>query len=513
MREHGIDGGMLRTDFYQLTMAQLYFERGWHMRPARFEHFYRNNPDYGAHQAGFGVMAGLDELLTWMEGLRFQEAEIACLRAARGVGGARLFTEPFLAWLRDEGNFAALSIDAVPEGRVVHPNVPLTVVTGPLAMAQILETTLLNLLNFGILIATKATRLRQSAGEAPVIEFGMRRAHGAAANQATRAALIGGADHSSNTGASFRLGLPPKGTHGHSMIQAALALGLSEFEAFEQYARLYPQDTVLLVDTIDTLGSGVPNAIRVFEGLRAAGHVPGGIRLDSGDLAYLSVHSAAMLDAAGFPEVKIVLSNGLDEMTIWQIVAQIRQEAARVQTDPEPILARLVYGVGTQLVTSAGDGALGGVYKLVALQEEGGAWRPAIKVSENPRKTPTPGLKRVWRLYDERGIATADLLSLQDEPLDEERLVLHDPFSERQRSLLRSEVTVEPLLEPLLRVGGQRAPVADLESVRARRAADVARLDPGVRRLINPHLYHVSLTPQLWELKRRLVRQTRASGG
>lgn len=501
--------GILYTDFYQLTMAQVYFRMGLHERTARFEHFFRRYPNYGAHQAGFCITAGLQPLVEWMQTVRFGEQEIAALRAQQAGNGEPLFQEDFLAWLAANGDFSQITLEAVPEGRVVHPHVPLTVVTGPLAMAQILETPLLNMLNFQTLIATKAARLRQSAGEALIMEFGLRRAQGWAGNDATRACLIGGADFSSNVGASIELGLPPKGTHAHALIQAAMAMGMSELDAFRYYADSYPDDTLLLVDTVDTLRSGLPNAITVFRELQAKGHRPIGIRLDSGDLAYLSMQCAKMLDQAGFSEQAIVLSNDLDELVIWQIKAQIQQEAARMEIDAASVIRRLTFGVGTKLATSYGDPALGGVYKLVALQDDENRWQPAIKISESAQKTPTPGVKRAYRIYNERGTANADLLVLADEPFNQDLIELRHPFGQRRRTLSRSRVTLEPLLEPILQQGELVTSFPTLDQLRARRLADIERLDPGVRRLINPHIYHVSLTPALWELKQRLIREAR----
>ena len=231
--------------------------------------------------------------------------------------GARLFHDDFLYWLRENAGFQDLAIRAIPEGRVVHPNVPLTVVQGPLAAAQILESSLLNHLNFQILVATKAARIREAARGQLLMEFGMRRAHEMGANAGARAALIGGADFTSNAGISHVLGLPPKGTHAHSMVQAFLAMGGSELDSFKAYAEIYPDDCLLLVDTIDTLGSGIPNAIRVFEELRRKGHEPVGIRLDSGDLSYLSIQAARMLDQAGFADTVIVLSNELRQSSSY----------------------------------------------------------------------------------------------------------------------------------------------------------------------------------------------------
>ena len=332
--QHATAAGILFTDQYQLTMAQLYFRQGLHEKEAQFDHFFRRYPNYGDHQAGFCINAGLAWLLDWMGEARFGDEEIAYLRAQRSSGGSPLFAADFLDWLRENGHFGAISLRAVPEGRVVHPGVPLTIVRGPLATAQLLETALLNHLNYQTLIATKAARIHHAARGQTVLEFGLRRAQDRAAIAGARAALIGGADFTSNVGISHVLGFDPKGTHAHSMIQAFMALGGSELDAFQAYAELYPDDCLLLVDTVNTLESGVPNAIRVFETLRRKGHRPVGVRLDSGDLAYLTVESALQLNAAGFADAVIVLSNSLDELTIWQILAQIRDEARQRRLDP-----------------------------------------------------------------------------------------------------------------------------------------------------------------------------------
>jgi nicotinate phosphoribosyltransferase len=501
--------GILFTDQYQLTMAQVYFRSGLHERWAQFDHIYRNNPHYGTHQAGYCVNAGLEWLLDWMREAHFRDRDIQQLRAQRGRGGAPVFAEDFLSWLRDNGSFDAITMRAVPEGRVVHPGVPLTVVEGPLAMAQILETSLLNHLNYQTLIATKAALIHDVGRGRLLMEFGLRRGQGKGANAGTRAALIGGADFSSNVGVSHIMGLSPKGTHAHSLVQLFMSLGQGELGAFRAYAEVYPDDCLLLVDTINTLESGVPNAITVFEELRRKGHEPVGIRLDSGDLAYLSIQAARMLDAAGFPDTTITLSNDLDEMVIWQIMTQINAEAPRYGVDPAAIIGRLVYGVGTRLITSHGDPALGGVYKLVAVRD-GPDWLPAIKISESPQKTPSPGNKRAWRLYDERGQATADLLTLDDEdPASMDRITLRHPVDHAKfRTLDRKQVSsVEPLMADVLRDGKLVYDLPSLEEVRARRIADVERLDPGVRRLINPHIYHVSLSERLWDLKQKLIEE------
>ncbi len=346
--------GFLFTDEYQLTMAQLYFRMGLHEKQAQFDHFFRTYPDYGSHRAGYCINAGLESLLEWMRESRVDANDLEFLRSQTGAQGTVLFHEDFLHWLRRHGVFEALSIRAIPEGRVVHPGEPLTVVQGPLAIAQILESVLLNKLCYQTLVATKAARVRQSAGTRPVLEFGLRRAQAEGANAGTRAALIGGADFSSNVAMSHALGLSPKGTLAHSLVQVFLALGEGELGAFRAYADLYPDDCLLLVDTIDTMESGVPNAIRVFEELRRKGHKPVGIRLDSGDLAVLSIKAARELSQAGFPDAVIVLSNQLDEWAISRITKQIASEAPRHGIGPACVLNRLIYGVGTRLVTSHG---------------------------------------------------------------------------------------------------------------------------------------------------------------
>lgn len=507
--------GILFTDMYQLTMAQLYFRMGLHERPAQFDHFFRSYPDYGDHKAGYAINAGLAWLLDWMATAAFGAAEIDYLRSLTGSTGRPLFAEDFLAWLRRHGNFSGISLHAIPEGRVVHPNVPLTVIEGPLAMAQILESALLNYLNYQTLIATKAARISQAGRGQTMLEFGMRRGHERGVNAGARAALIGGANHSSNMGISAVLGYPPKGTHAHSMIQAFMALGEGELAAFRAYADVYPDDCLLLVDTINTLESGIPNAITVFHELRRKGHRPGGIRLDSGDLAYLSIQAARQLDAAGFPDTAIVLSNQMDELTIWQILTQIENEAPGYGVDPDHLARRLVYGVGTRLITSGGDAALDGVYKLVAIHN-GAAWVPAIKVSESPLKTPNPGRKHVWRVYDRYNHATADLLALEEEtPATADPLLLRHPSQQHvYRSLAPADISgIESLLVEVLRDGQLVYDLPPIDAMRQARQADLERLDSGVKRLIYPHIYHVSLTEKLWQLKQTLIRTARQEVG
>jgi nicotinate phosphoribosyltransferase len=498
-------GGVLATDQYQLTMAHAYWQAGLAERPARFDHFFRSLPDYGTHQAGYAVTAGLGWLARWLEDVRVTGDDLEYLASQRRPDGAERFDPGFLAWLGDVGGFGSLEVRGVPEGRVVHPGTTILSVEGPLAIAQLLETPLLNAMNYPTLVATKASRVVDATGDAPVLEFGMRRGPESGVDAGSRAALIGGCTASSNVALSGTVGVPPSGTHAHSFIQAYMALGEGELAAFRAYAAVHPDECVLLVDTIDTLGSGVPNAITVFEELRAAGHEPKGIRLDSGDLAHLAVRSAGLLDAAGFHDVPIVLSSDLDELVIWQIREQIRAEAPAYGLDPVAVDRRLVYGVGTRLITSHGDSALSGVYKLVALSD-GDDWLPAVKISEDRGKIPAPGRKRLVRLYDRRGRATADVMALADEPEHPDVWDLHHPFRDTARRLDASDVSEQEDLHVDVWTGGTRhlgdEPIAQLTE---RHRRDVERLDPGVRRLVNPHRYHVSYTRALMDLRERLV--------
>jgi len=502
--------GILFTDQYQLTMAQLYFAMGIHEKNAQFDHFFRNYPDYGSHQAGYCINAGLEWAVDWILKSRFNDQDIEHLRSQKGQAGKPVFRDDFLSWLRGNGNYGSITMNAIPEGRVVHPNVPLTVIEGPLAMAQILESGLLNKLNYQTLIATKAARIKDTAREQPLLEFGLRRGQDSGVNAGVRAALIGGADFSSNVGISHFLGYSPKGTHGHSMVQVFISMGEGELGAFKAYADLYPDDCLLLVDTINTIESGVPNAIKVFEELRQKGHEPVGIRLDSGDLAYLSIQAAAMMNKAGFPNTKIVLSNQIDELVVWQIITQIESEAAKFGVDPDQLIKRLVYGVGTNLITSSGAPALDGVYKLVALSD-GKEWTPSIKLSESREKTHNPGTKKVWRIYDDRGMATADLITTSDDnPSEKDGLILHHPTDHTKvRAMNRENISnAEPLLVKILDRGKLVYDFPTIDELRAKRKSDMNSLDSGIKRIVNPHIYHVSLSDELWNLKENLIKSS-----
>lgn len=504
--------GILFTDHYQLTMAQLYYRSGLGERSARFEHSFRAYPDYGTHQAGYAVAAGLAPLVDWMQRAVFDQEAADALRSHRSSNGGPVFSDDFLSWMQQVGGFVDVSLWAVPEGRVVHRNTPIAIVEAPLVFAQLLESSLLNHLNYATLIATKASRVVEAAHGGSVLEFGLRRAHGFGGNGASRSALIGGAEFSSNVGMSHELGIPSKGTHGHSMVQVFMSIAGGELEAFRAYADVYPDDCLLLVDTINTLESGVPNAIRVFEELRKKGHRPAGIRLDSGDLAHLAVRSAAMLNAAGFADTTIVLSSQLDELTIWQIRNQVAEEAPRYGLDVDQMLSRLVYGVGSRMATSDGDPSFDGVYKAVAVEDDSGAWQPAIKISDSPDKLALPGVKVLWRAYDERGKATADVIALDGEDMERRPLeVLHPTRPGVGRTLGAEQISsVERLLEPVVDAGRVVAPLGDVPAARSRRVADLERLDTGVRRLVNPHTYHVSVTRPLLDLKQALIEAHRS---
>lgn len=502
--------GVLYTDFYQLSMAQLYFRQGLHETRAQFDHFFRSYPDYGGHRAGFCVNAGMATLVDWLRAARFTDDAIDAVAAHRDRRGDAIFRADFLDWLRGRDLLDGLTVTAIPEGRVVHPNEPLTVVTGPLAMAQILESPLLNILNYQTLIATKASRIKEVAGDSLVLDFGLRRAQGFGASAGTRGALIGGADFSSAVGASHALGLPAKGTHGHSLIQAFMALGEGEHGAFEAYADAYPDDCLLLVDTIDTLGSGIPNAIRVFENLRARGHRPVCIRLDSGNLADLAVRSDRMLADAGFPDLSIVLSDSLDERVITRIHADIRRIASGHAVDADDLIGRLAYGVGTRLITSAGHAALDGVYKLTGIVDNG-EWRPTIKVSESVDKVPNPGGKSVWRIVD-GGEAAGDLITLDDErPLAADPIESVDQIDRDDRQTLAptADRTLEPLIEPVIIDGDIRSDAEPIDLIRRRRIEDIARLPLAVTDLTDPTPYPVRLSPVRLEMEARERREIR----
>ncbi|NUN99693.1 MAG: nicotinate phosphoribosyltransferase [Saprospiraceae bacterium] len=376
----------LLTDLYQITMAYGYWKTGMAERPAVFHLFYRKNP-FGNP---YTIACGLNPAIEWLSGLKFTADDVQYLGSLKGADGRALFEEAFLNYLQ-RLRFSC-DLDAIPEGTVVFPNEPLVRVQGPLLQAQLIETALLNLLNFSTLIATKSARVVQAAGEDSVLEFGLRRAQGMDGGlSASRAAYIGGCTATSNVLAGKKFGIPVRGTHAHSWVMCFD----SEPDAFSQYAAAMPNNCIFLVDTYNTL-EGVRHAITVAQQLKANGHRLLGIRLDSGDLAALSIAARKLLDEAGLPEAAIVASDDLDEHRI----AELKQQGAKIN----------VWGVGTRLVTAYDQPALGGVYKLAAIQDEEGNWQHKIKLSEQPIKTSNPGIQDVVRVSDAAGRPLADAI-------------------------------------------------------------------------------------------------------
>ena len=518
--DRGLAEGALYTDQYQLTMAQVYFRTGLHERPAQFEHTFRHYPDYGRHQAGYCVSAGLQWLAEWLRTARFGEAELATLRQHHGVDGQRLFGDDFLAWLSATGGFGALEISAIPEGRVVHPHVPLTTVTGPLALAQIVETPLLNLLNFQTLIATKASRIAEAAQGGQVLEFGMRRAPERGATAASRAALVGGAAFTSNVGLSHAVGLPPKGTHAHALVQAFLALGEGEVGAFRAYAEVYPDDCVLLVDTIDTLESGVPNAITVFEELPPAGTGRSGSAWTPATWPTSRWSRPACSTGPGSPTRRSC------SLRTWTSSPSGRSGARSRPRRREPDSTPITCCGGSSSASAPGWPR---ATALRACPASTSSWlwrvRRPMETAPGPRalrstatgcrpsrsRTPRPrpatrASSRSGGCTIERGMATADVLGLAGERL-EAPLTLHHPTEPgviRRLTVLSAHERLHERLDLTTILDEHDA----LEAARARRRADLERLDLGVRRLVNPHRYHVSLTPRLWRLKQELIERT-----
>lgn len=463
------------TDLYQLTMTQGYMENGCQDKMAVFDLFFRTLPQ----GSGYAVAAGLEQVVEYIENLRFSEEDLAYLRS---LG---IFRESFLQALQDF-HFSG-DIDAIPEGTVVFPHEPLVRVKARIFEAQILETTLLNLVNFETLIATKASRVVAAAGGGKVMEFGLRRAQGPDAGVlGARAAFVGGCQATSNVLAGRRFGIPVAGTMAHSWVQCFP----SELEAFRAYARSFPEQCLLLVDTYNVLKSGVPNAIKVGLELEQEGHHFLGIRIDSGDLAYLSREARKMLDHAGLTKAIIVGSNDLDEETIWAIRAQ----GAAIDT----------WGVGTHLITSKESPALGGVYKLAA-EGDANKLEPRLKVSENITKITNPGVKKVVRFYNRDGKAMADLIALEEENFEQEKgLTIFDPLQTWKRKTLRNFRTRE-LMVPVFRQGQRVYDLPSLPQIQEYSRQEMNTLWDEVKRLTNPHRYIVDLSLKLFELRQNLL--------
>ncbi|OUM89334.1 MAG: nicotinate phosphoribosyltransferase [Bacillus thermozeamaize] len=462
-------------------MMHGYFKEGKADQRVVFDLFYRQNPCGN----GYAIAAGLEQVIEYIQQLHFSKEEIDYLRSLK------MFEEDFLQLLR---NFRFQGdLYAIPEGTVVFPNEPLIRIEARIIEAQLLETALLNIVNHQTLIATKAARIVKAAGGKPVLEFGSRRAQGMdAALYGARAAMIGGCEATSNTLAGKRFGIPVRGTHAHSWVLSFP----SELEAFRAYARTFPDNCLLLVDTYDTLRSGLPNAIRVAKELREQGHRFLGIRLDSGDLAYLSKVARRMLDEAGFPDAIIVASSDLNE----EVIADLRLQGAKID----------VYGVGTSLITSEDCPSLGGVYKLAA-EEHQGKMIPKIKISENTKKITTPGIKQVTRIYLPSGMATADLIHLIDEEVDPGKpLELFDPVDTWKRKTVE-RFTARPLLVPVFIRGELVYQSPSVMEIQAYAKQELSTFSEEIKRLINPHTYHVDLSHRLWELKNRLILEGRNS--
>jgi nicotinate phosphoribosyltransferase len=481
------DSLALLTDLYQLTMAYGYWKSGTAEKQACFHLSFRRNPFGG----GFAVACGLQPAVEYVESLRFQEDDLDYLAGIEGNDGRPLFEAGFLDHLRTLS--FCCDLDAVPEGTVVFGQEPLVRVTGPLLAAQLLETPLLNLINFQTLIATKAARLRLSAGDDLILEFGLRRAQGIDGGlAAARAAYAGGCDGTSNVLAGKVYGIPVKGTHAHSWV---LSFD-SELEAFAAYAAAMPNNCVFLVDTYDSL-QGVRHAVEVGRKLREHGHEMIGVRLDSGDLAWLSREARRILDEGGFPKAQILASNDLDET----LIAELKRQGAAIG----------VWGVGTRLVTGYGDPALGGVYKLTAVREPGGEWEDRVKISEQTAKTTNPGILQVRRFRQGREYV-GDVIWDERRELGRTPTMV-DPLDLTRRKTIPDGAEWEDLLVPVFRSGERVYDPPGLPEIRARVRDQLAGLHEGIKRFVNPHRYPVGMELGYFERKTELVLAARGAGG
>lgn len=474
----------LITDLYELTMAYGYWRVGKHHDESVFHLLFRDPPFEG----GYAIAAGLLDVIEYLEGLHFEHEDLQYLRGQKGNDGKPLFRNDFLDYLRDL-RFTC-DVDAIPEGSVVFGHEPLVRVRGPIDQAQIIESALLNIINFQTLIATKTARIVYAAQGDPVVDFGLRRAQGFdGALSAARAAYIGGAVGTSNTLAGATFAIPVKGTHAHSWVMSFD----SELEAFEKYAEVEPNNVMLLVDTYNTV-EGIQHAIEVGRRLRERGQELIGIRLDSGDLAYLSIQARRMLDEAGFPNAAIAASNELDEY----LITSLKDQHARIN----------LWGVGTRLVTGWDQPALGGVYKLGALKPHKGGWEHRIKLSEQLAKITTPGVLQVRRFL--RGNEAAGDM-IWDELLDAPSRTIIDPTDLTKRKWFPADAPYEDLLVPVFREGKRVYDSPPLDEIRARRERDFARFHEGIKRFVNPHRYPVGLEQQLCELRTKLILEARGA--
>ena len=471
----------LLTDLYQLTMMQGYYNNDTNNHEVVFDLFYRNNPS----KNGYAICAGLSQAIEYIQGLSFNEADIAYLE------GLNIFQKEFLEYLR---NFKFTGdIYAIPEGTVVFPMEVLMRVKAPIFEAQFVETALLNMINHQSLIATKAARVVRAAEGDPVLEFGLRRAQGPDAGiYGARAAVIGGCAGTSNVLTGQMFNVPVSGTHAHSWVMSFD----EEIEAFRAYAKLFPDKCILLVDTYDTLGSGVPNAIKVFDEMKAAGvHMESyGIRLDSGDLAYLSKKARKMLDAAGHTDAIISASCDLDEM----LIADLKRQGAKIT----------LWGVGTNLITSSDCPSFGGIYKLAAEIDKDGNEIPKIKISDNPEKVTNPGVKKLVRVYDkETGKMIADIIALEDEVFDETKsLVLYETNARWKKTKLKANsYTLRELLVPVFKNGELVYDVPETMDVKAYAHQELDTLWEEYKRLVNPQIMQVVLSDGLYALKEKML--------
>jgi nicotinate phosphoribosyltransferase len=470
----------LLTDFYELSMMQGYLLQKENPNVV-FDMFFRRQPFGG----GFSVFAGLEDLLKYVSSLSFGQEDLAYLES---LGTFKRVFLDFLAGFHFAGDIWAME-----EGTLAFPGEPMVRVHGSLIETQLIESALLAIINFQTLIATKSARVRQAANGRTVIEFGLRRAQGVdGALSASRAAFIGGADATSNTLAGKQFGIPVRGTMAHSWIMVFS----SEREAFEKYAQIYPDGALLLIDTYDTLGSGIDNAVAVGKKLKAAGHRDFGVRLDSGDLEYLSKKVRKRLDEEGLTDARIVASNELDEHIIHQLITQ----GAPID----------MWGVGTSLVTARGDPALTGVYKIAA-RERSGRFFPTIKVSNNPEKTTNPGIKQVWRFTNGGGSPLADLICLADEEITPGKpYTFHHPAGDYRKFVLSEFAAATPLLELKMKDGKIIGKLPSMMAIRSKTCEGLDRLDDTFKRLINPHVYKVSLSDKLAAMKGLLVKENLA---
>src|ERR1051326_6929215 len=484
LSRQGQQGDALLTDLYQLTMAFGYWKNGSAEHDAVFHLFFRQNP----FQGGFTVACGLAQVVELLQNLRFTESDLAYLAQLRGNDEQPLFESAFLDYLR-ELTFTC-DIDAIPEGTLVFPHEPLLRIRGPILQCQLLETALLNILNFQSLIATKAARICIAARGEPVVEFGLRRAQGLdGALTASRAAYIGGWTGTSNVRAGKVHGIPVKGTHAHSWVMSFDA----EQTAFQSYADALPNNCVFLVDTYDTL-EGVRRAIAAGRRLRERGHEMIGIRLDSGDLAYLSIEARKLLDAAGFTKAVIVATNDLDE----HIIASLKEQGAKINA----------WGVGTKLVTAYDQPALGGVYKLSAIRKPGGEWEYKLKLSEQAIKTSNPGIHQVHRFRSEQGFIF-DAIYDSQHPLHEP-VVIVDPVDPNRRKEVPTGTPGEDLLVPVFKRGKLVYDLPSIDDARRRTMEQLQAVHPGIKRFVNPHQYPVGLELGLHNLKTELILKARA---